>query len=254
MRFAKKSLGQNFLTSGRIRTAIIDAGEIHSEDIVLETGPGMGFLTEKMLPLAKRLVAVEKDSRLIPILEEKFSEYSRTGKLELLERDILDFDTEEMRAYGNSYKVIANIPYYITGQFIRKFLTADFKPNKMVIMVQSEVADRIIARDGKESLLSLSVKAFSTPTRVIKVSKNNFSPAPSIDSAVISLNNISSQFKNTDEEKAFFELLKKGFGQKRKMLSGTLGLKVEDFEGCKISPKSRPEELSLEKWLCLADK
>jgi len=248
--FAKKSLGQNFLKNEGVLQKIAEAGEMSSNDIVLEVGPGEGALTEKLLEKAGKVIAVEKDHRLISILEEKFKKEILEGKFKLFEGDILEDDTEKWGIKNGEFKIIANIPYYITGLFFRKFLSGPINPTKIVVLVQKEIADRIIARDGKESLLSISVKAYGTPSLVMKVSKGSFVPAPKVDSAVLLIDNISKNFfKNFNEDK-FFEILKTGFAHKRKILMGNLKEYnvSEVFSELGFSEKIRAEDLRLEDW------
>lgn len=202
--YAKKSLGQHFLTSTRAIESIIDAGDVVAEDIILEVGPGRGVLTEKLLVFAAKVIAVEKDRELIPILEEKFKKEIKSDKLDLLEKDVLEFDPETLRFYDLPYKVIANIPYYITGQFLRKFLETTYQPERMVLMLQKEVAERIVAKDKKESILSISVKAYGKPRYVETVKAGSFSPAPNVDSAILSIENISKEFFDSFSEAEFF--------------------------------------------------
>src|ERR1035437_46992 len=174
---AKKSLGQNFLKSKSALTAMIKAGEISAGDTVLEIGPGKGALTEKLLETGAKVIAVEKDDRLIEVLEEKFADQMQNGAFHLVHADILDVDLSVLGLKNHNFKLIANIPYYITGLIFRKFLEGNVQPTKLVMMVQEEIADRIIARDNKESLLSLSVKAYGIAKKVMKVDQENFSPA-----------------------------------------------------------------------------
>lgn len=262
---AKKSLGQNFLKSKSALFKMLTAGEVNDRDTVLEVGPGKGVLTERLLAVAKKVIAVEKDDRLISFLQDKFAPEIKTGKLELIHDDILNFKP------GNNltpYKIIANIPYYITGQFMRKYLETDCQPSKIVVMVQKEIAQRIVANDHKESLLSISVKAFGQPKMVLKVGKENFSPAPKVDSAVLLINNISQDFftkmnstgsPQATEEK-FFEILHAGFAHKRKMLIGnlkeTFGKQnnlLEIFKACGVAEKARAEDITLDQWGKLAN-
>ena len=189
---AKKSLGQNFLKSKKALEAIVLAGEISENDTVLEIGPGQGALTEKLLETGAKIIAVEKDDRLIEFLKEKFSKEITSEKFEIIHGDILEIDLDFLK--NKSYKLIANIPYYITGLIFRKFLSGNIQPEKIVILVQKEIADRIIARDGKESLLSLSVKVYGTPKKIMKVEKENFSPKPKVDSAILLIDTISKNF------------------------------------------------------------
>lgn len=267
---AKKSLGQNFLKSKMALFKMIEAGEISQEDTILEVGPGKGVLTEKLLEKAGKVIAIEKDHRLIELLQEKFSTEISSSKLILLNEDILDFVPEKFGLSNGDYKLIANIPYYITGQFLRKFLESDHQPERIIVMVQKEIAQRIVAKgsngggDGKESLLSISVKAYGQPKMIMKVDKENFSPAPKVDSAILAINNISKNFftENKVDEKKFFEVLHAGFAHKRKMLLGNLKewqKKVGDdkkininfeeaFSKLNISKKIRAEDLKLNQW------
>jgi 16S rRNA (adenine1518-N6/adenine1519-N6)-dimethyltransferase len=155
------------------------------------------------------------------------------------------------------YKIIANIPYNITGAIFRKFLSGNVKPERMILLVQKEVAQRIVAHDNKESILSLSVKVYGTPKYIMKVEKRFFSPSPKVDSAILSITKISNDnFKNVAEENLFFEIIRAGFAHKRKFLIKNLEIlqknpdRIENiFKKLKIDPKSRAENLKLEKWL-----
>lgn len=256
----KKSLGQNFLKSKSVVSAIIDASDITPEEIILEIGPGEGFMTEELLKCSGKVIVVEKDHRLIPVLQEKFKEYTEVGKLDVLEKDILNFDIESLKYYKHPYKVIANIPYYITGQILRMFLESDFEPLSMTLLVQKEVAQRILAKDGKESLLSLSVKVFGEPKIVRYVPRGAFSPVPNVDSAVIIIQSISKDKLGGLNPKIFFKILHAGFAHKRKQLLSNLSIEfskdivTKTFENLGVNPKARAEDLSLSTWLELANK
>lgn len=256
----KKSLGQNFLKSKSVVSAIIDASDITPEEIILEIGPGEGFMTEELLKCSGKVIVVEKDHRLIPVLKEKFKDYTEVGKLDVLEKDILNFDIESLKNYKHPYKVIANIPYYITGQIIRMFLESDFEPLSMTLLVQKEVAQRILAKDGKESLLSLSVKVFGEPKIVRYVPRGAFSPVPNVDSAVIIIQSISKDKLGELNPKIFFKILHAGFAHKRKQLLSNLSIEfskdivTKTFENLGVNPKARAEDLSLSTWLDLANK
>ena len=251
----KKSLGQNFLKSEKIAEEIVEAGEVGPNDVVLEVGPGKGILTEKLLEKAKKVIAVEKDEQLAEFLKEKFK---NNPKLEIIRGDILKFSPMSRRDLDiGRYKIIANIPYYITSHLLRTFLESDYQPSLMVLMVQKEVAERIVAkgklarRRGGESILSISVKTYGRPEIIRKVPAGYFSPAPKVDSAVIKISGISKNFFQNIGEKKFFEIVKKGFSQKRKMLINNLKAKKDDFTACNIDKKARAENLSLEQWKCL---
>jgi 16S rRNA (adenine1518-N6/adenine1519-N6)-dimethyltransferase len=258
--FAKKSLGQNFLKSKTALLAMIKAGDITNKDTVLEIGPGKGVLTEKLLETGAKVIAVEKDDRLIEVLNEKFASETQKDQFTLIHGDILDMDLEKLGFKTVDYKLIANIPYYITGLIFRKFLEGNIQPRKLVIMVQKEIADRIIARDNKESLLSLSVKAYGIAKKVMKVEKENFSPAPKVDSAILLVDNISKDFFKEITEQHFFEVIKTGFAHKRKMLIANLKEKFgkndlyKIFQELNISEKARSEDLKLENWKALIKK
>jgi 16S rRNA (adenine1518-N6/adenine1519-N6)-dimethyltransferase len=254
--YAKKSLGQNFLISARPVGAIVSAGEITAGETVIEIGPGKGVLTRALLDAGARVKAVEKDDRLIPILGYEFKKEISERKLELIHGDIMEMDAARIANEG-AYKVIANIPYYITGAVIRKFLSAEQKPKLMVLMVQKEVATRVMARDGKESILSLSIKAYATPEVVMNVARGNFFPIPNVDSAVIKLSDIKNPFSNAASEERFFEFVKAGFGQKRKKLISNLeavaprGDLEKKFAALGIGQNARAEDIKLETWLAM---
>ncbi len=259
---AKKHLGQHFLTSQKALFDMVTAGNIHKDDLVLEIGPGKGVLTERILELACKVITIEKDTELIPLLKEKFAKELDSKKLEILPKDILLFDPSILKEYSKPYKLIANIPYYITGAIIEQFLGATHQPERMVLLIQKEVAERIIARDqlsgnlgGKQSILSIAVSAYGTPKIIAKVPAGAFFPPPKVDSAIISIENISRDFFINTDEKLFFEILKSCFGKKRKQLLGSLGDFLENRDKAKsvlqivnISEKARPETLSKEDW------
>lgn len=256
---AKKSLGQNFLKSEVALRCMCTSGSVSDRDTVVEIGPGKGALTAKLLDSAGKVIAVEKDRDLVKMLEERFVNEIKIGKLELVEGDILEFDPTTYNLTPNNYKIIANIPYNITGAIFKKFLSGDVKPSTMVLLVQKEVAQRIVATDGKESILSLSVKAYGTPKYVMKVSKRFFSPSPKVDSAIVAITDISEKsLLSKGLEGKFFEVVKNGFAHKRKVLRKNL----EDvapketiesmFQDLEIDAKSRAEDLPLPTWIAIA--
>ncbi len=204
---AKKSLGQNFLNSKTVAREIVSSAELSATDTVLEIGPGKGFLTEGLLASGARVIAVEKDDRMIPLLSEKFAEEIKNEKFTLIHGDIVEI-MEGVSSYKlptKNYKLVANIPYYLTGYILRAFLEAKVKPERMILMLQKEVADRIVARDKKESILSIAIKAYGTPRIVKRVPARYFTPAPKVDSAVLAITNISNKnFSDSAAEKRFF--------------------------------------------------
>lgn len=250
---AKKHLGQNFLKSAAALRKIIEAGEISAKDTVLEIGPGRGALTELLLKRAGQVVAVEKDMELVEFLKTKFEKEIKLGSLLLIQEDILEFSAEHDIRIG--YKIIANIPYNITGAILKKFLTEKNQPERMILMVQQEVAQRIVARDGKESVLSISVKAYGKPRLLMKVPARYFSPAPRVDSAVIAITDISRRFfnKNKISEEKFWEIVKKGFAHKRKKLSSNLKGALSGEKSLLLGKleNKRAEDLDITDWLTL---
>jgi len=258
---AKKSLGQNFLKSQPALNKMCEAGEVNSNDVILEIGPGKGALTEKLLEKAKKVIAVEKDDTLSEFLREKFREETENGKLKIINDDILNFNLNKNGFQNLKYKIIANIPYNITGAIIKNFLSNKVKPKVMVLLVQKEVAERIVARDDKESILSLSVKAYGDPKYEMRVSKKYFSPSPKVDSAIISIKNISNDnFKTDKEEEIFFELIKSGFAHKRKLLLKNIEKILEKYGVSKekitkqivLKENSRAEDKKLDDWLSIS--
>lgn len=252
--FAKKSLGQNFLNSPHAIQDIVEAGEIKDGDSILEIGPGKGALTSALLKTRAHVFAIEKDDRMIPFLQEKFAQEISNNKLTLIHGDVLEMEIKSI--IPSSYKLIANIPYYITGEIMRRFFEEDHQPELMVLMVQKEVADRIVSRDQKESVLSISVKIFGEPKYIRTVKASAFIPAPNVDSAVLQIKNISKKFfqENNIDERKFFELLKAGFAHKRKFLSKNLEdaapkERIEKaFGSIGIDAKARAEDLSVSNW------
>lgn len=262
---AKKSLGQNFLKAKSVVYEIIKTANLNSKDIVLEAGPGKGILTQSLLQTAGKVIAVEKDDNLILFLQKKFAKEIKNNKLALVKGDILDFDFKKYGLKNGNYKIVANIPYYITGKFLRKTLSSDIQPSKMILLLQKEVAERI-AKSGKGSILSISVKAYGEPKYVKTVKAGNFNPAPKVDSAILFIDNISREFFtehkgqsfvesfNGISEEYFFKIVKTGFAHKRKFLISNLRDFMDKenlekiFERIKINKKTRAENLSVEEW------
>ncbi|OGG52951.1 ribosomal RNA small subunit methyltransferase A [Candidatus Kaiserbacteria bacterium RIFCSPHIGHO2_02_FULL_55_25] len=242
-------LGQHFLKHGWAARSLAHAAGIRSGETFLEIGPGKGILTKELLALAP-VVAIEKDEALVEQLRVMFAEDIATGRLRLVTGDVRDVTPESLGL--PTYVLAANIPYYITGEIIRQFLTASVQPRAMALLVQKEVAQRIVS--GKESILSLSVKAYGTPRLVEKVSRTHFSPPPSVDSAILAVTDISKKFFDTISEENFFRVVRAGFASKRKMLANNLAVifdKVrvgEALRSCDIPEKARAEDVSLEKW------
>lgn len=253
---AKKSLGQHFLTSERIAKEIADAAKLTQSDTALEIGPGTGMLTKELATRAGHVVAIEKDERLISSLRNQF-----TDNVTVIEGDVLTADLSSLQLQDRAYTAVANIPYYITGALIKKLLSGVVQPKQIVLLLQKEVAERIVADDRKESLLSISVKVYGTPRYVKTVPARHFKPVPKVDSAILAIENISRDFFHDIDEDAFFSLVKTGFAHKRKLLASNITPLCKnraDAEGafatCNIPLAARAEELPVEEWGCLAQK
>jgi 16S rRNA (adenine1518-N6/adenine1519-N6)-dimethyltransferase len=244
-------LGQHFLKHGWAARALAKAVALRPGETFVEIGPGKGILTRELLAEGP-VVAIEKDEVLCAKLREDFADDIASGKLVLIEGDVRDFDPA---ALAGAYAVAANIPYYITGEIMRQFLSADAQPRAMALLVQKEVAQR--ATSDKESLLSLSVKAYGNPRIVEKVPAKHFSPPPSVDSAILLISGISKEFFSDIAEDGFFRLLHQGFAQKRKMLIGNLSNAYEKervraaFALAGIPEKARAEDVALPQWKVL---
>ena len=263
---AKKSLGQHFLKDKQVPRIMADAATVSAGDTVLEVGPGTGVLTQELLHRGAHVIAVETDSRSVEALNKTFVSAIQSQQLQIVECDILNTTPSELGLTTGEYKVVANIPYYISGQLFRFFLDTDIQPSTLVFLVQKEVAERIVGpnrtgsrvRSEKESLLSLSVKAFGTPTYIKTVKKRYFSPPPKVDSAIIAINDISHNRFDTLDAPFFFELLHLGFAARRKQLLGNLSkvfareILIDTFSTLGIDEKVRGEDLSIEMWLTLA--
>lgn len=268
--FAKKSLGQHFLNSKHVLEQIITAGNIKSDETILEIGPGTGFLTDALLKTGAHVVAIEKDNRAFDLLKEKFAQEINSGQLKLIRGDILEENLlTSFPPLPSAYALIANIPYYITGAILEKFLEHEPRPNRMVLLVQKEVADRIVARPlqatgkSKESILSISVKVFGIPKFIVKVPPGAFTPPPTVDSAVLSIENISNDnfkailVKNPDGISYFFTIVRAGFAHKRKLLKRNLEHVVKkeklDFvwKEMNLNEKVRAEDISPQEWINL---
>lgn len=250
---AKKSLGQNFLKSLTAVYSLVNSAEIKSNDVVVEVGPGKGVITKILLGRAGHVIAVEKDDTLYKFLIDKFKNEIESGKLELIHGDILEFNPEEYKS-KDGYILIGSIPYYITGIFIKTFLADKFQPKTIALIIQKEVAKRIVARDGKESILSISVKVYGNSSYVKTIKAREFSPKPKVDSAIFTIKDIAHSFFNEISEELFFKIVKQGYKSKRKKLVGNLSalfpkdMLVEVFQKANILPNVRAENLSVDDW------
>jgi len=254
---AKKSLGQHFLTSRAHAKKIADAAAIAPNDAVLEIGPGKGMLTKELLARAEKVVAVEKDADLVPVLARAFAEEISRGTLAVVRGDILKQNPKELGFEAGKYIVAANIPYYISGRLVRFFLESETRPKRIVFLMQKEVAERIAAKDGKESVLSLSVKAYGDPTCKEIVPARYFSPKPKVDSAILLIDRVANKnFPDANARDLFFTIVKRGFSQKRKTILNNLrellGERGEEtLREAGIRATDRAENIPLENWLRL---
>ena len=253
----KKSLGQNFLTSDIVPKWLVAAGDVTAGDKVLEIGPGTGALTRVLLTSGAIVIAVEADIRAIELLTVEFSAEIAKKTLILYHLDARTLDIAALGLISHQFKVIANIPYYLSGFLLRTFLENPIQPTTLVFLMQKEVVVRI-ARDAKESILSLSVKAFGQPKYIKTVTKGHFNPPPKIDSAILQITDITpDKFANSTEQAIFFKLLHLGFGQKRKQLISNLSHQYDRTELTKlftdlgIALDARAETISLTLWLQL---
>jgi 16S rRNA (adenine1518-N6/adenine1519-N6)-dimethyltransferase len=258
----KKSLGQHFLTSPVVPSWMCSAAEVSAGDVVLEIGPGTGVLTKEILLRGAHVIALEADIRAIEVLKNTFAAEIQNGTLTLHHLDVRGLKPKDIEGLqDHEFKVVANIPYYLSGMLFRTFLESGLQPKSLVYLVQKEVAKRIttdLKRKEKESILSLSVKAYGTPEYVKTVSRGHFSPSPKVDSAIIAVRNITrDNFKELDES-LFFALLHIGFGQKRKQLIGNLSKHYDrsslthTFSTLSLPVSIRAEDVPLEIWLKLA--
>lgn len=254
----RASLGQNFLTDENIARQIVESDGLSSADNVLEIGPGKGILTKYLAEYAGKVLAVEVDRNLIKSLDSRFRGNARR-KIKIIEGDILKINLPSLLEDNNfqNYKVVANLPYYITSKIIRLLLETKYPPSEMILMVQKEVGERIIALDGKESILSISVKFYAESEILFSVPRENFEPEPKVDSAVIRIK----RKKNPPwaDANEFFLLVRAGFSAKRKMLANNLSngfhiSKKDTLEILKkagLEPTARAEKLDLQEWLKL---
>ncbi len=254
----KKYLSQNFLVDRGVYNKIIAAAELEKTDQIIEIGPGLGFLTNELAKAAGQIWAIEIDKGLASALR---SVEAVTPNLKIINKDIMRVKLVDLPEFDikRPYKVVANIPYHLTAKIIKKYLSDRLKPQRLVILVQKEVADRILATAGKHSLLSLSVQYYGTPRLISYVNKKSFYPAPKVDSAIIVID-IFEKDIDLKEEKKFWQLVRIGFSAKRKKLisnlSAGLGIdkkKLADiFSRIGIQSGARAQHLSLAQWLELS--
>lgn len=253
----KKSLGQNFLFDENVLARIVTAADVQPDDEVLEIGPGLGTLTRPLARIARRVVAVELDDRLLPILREQLAPFPHT---EIIHGDILEQDLS--RFFTRPYKVVANVPYYITGRILRYLLDGPQKPTLLVLTVQKEVAERLTAVPPNMSLLAASTQFYGRAQIVTTLKAGSFWPRPDVDSAVIRLDLYPEAERPlpSSEEAPFLHLLKLGFSQKRKQLQNNLQHGLDKtavahwLQQANIDGRRRAETLTMAEWLAIYHK
>jgi 16S rRNA (adenine1518-N6/adenine1519-N6)-dimethyltransferase len=251
---AKKALGQHFLVDRNVLAKIVSAAELAPSDMVIEVGPGLGIVTKELVKKAAKVIAVEVDSRLASSLQTTLS---KIPQLTVVNANILELDPAQLIGKkSHNYKVVANLPYYIAAPILRHFLEASFKPSLMVVMVQKEVAQSIVAQPGEMSILGISVRLYGEPTIVDYVPSQSFYPQPKVDSAIVRIYVYPKPAVEVKDIAGFFKVVKAGFSAPRKQIRNSLaqGLQLAPEEvaqllkQAKISPQRRPETLSLEEW------
>jgi 16S rRNA (adenine1518-N6/adenine1519-N6)-dimethyltransferase len=253
----KKSLGQNFMVQPAVLERMADAANLSPADTVLEVGAGLGALTEALAGRARRVVALEIDGRFIPALEERFADRPH---VEIVRADALEADLAALLGEDAAdYKVVANLPYYVTTAILRCLLESDVPPRLLVLTMQREVAERIAARPGAMSLLAVSVQVYGAARVVSRLKPGVFYPRPGVESAIVRIDPHPEPPLKPDERGRFFRIVRAGFGQPRKQIKNSLaaGLRVDGervvdwLQTTGIDPRRRAETLSVGEWLAL---
>jgi 16S rRNA (adenine1518-N6/adenine1519-N6)-dimethyltransferase len=254
----KKSLGQHFMAEPAALLKLVDAARIEPGDAVLEIGPGLGALTDRLAERARRVVAVEVDGRMIPYLQNRYEAFPN---VEIVHADILELDLDAlMGSDAHFYKVVANLPYYITSPILRHLLERNSPPSLIVVTTQLEVARRMAAQPGEMSLLAVGIQFYGRPEIVTRLKPGVFYPRPEVESAIVRITPHPEGLPlPADERGCFFEVVRAGFGQPRKQLRNTLsaGLKAGReaagrwLDEANVDPRRRAETLSVDEWLAL---
>ena len=253
-RVHKKALGQNFLVDHSFLGPVLSAAEISTDDTVLEIGPGLGALTRRLVELAKQVIAVEIDPRLAATLSRKMG---NPPNLQVINADARSADLSETLGGAGGYKLVANLPYCAANPILRRFLeTEERKPSLLVVMVQKEVAESMVAKPGAMSLLSVAIQVYGKPRIICDVPPQAFDPPPKVNSAIVKIDIHQKPTVRREDAKGFFDVVRAGFAAPRKQLRNSLGLGLRVgskdaqslLERVSIDPKLRPEDLSLEEW------
>jgi len=244
-----KKLGQNFLIDGNIVKKIVEAADVSRQDTILEIGSGLGTLTKDLADQAKKVIAIEKDKKIAKILKESLKD---CDNIEVIHNDILKMSNP----VKGEYKIVSNLPYYITSPVIRMFLERSNPPQQMTFIVQKEVAQRICAQPPRMNILAVSVQVYAKPKIVSSISQNCFYPKPKVDSAIINISKIKKP-KGIDMKK-FFKLIRAGFSSPRKQLANNLqSLNIpreqtkRALAECGLDPQARAQELNINDWILL---
>jgi 16S rRNA (adenine1518-N6/adenine1519-N6)-dimethyltransferase len=248
---ARKGLGQHFLIDGGVLETVIAAAELDSDDLVVEVGPGLGILTRELAQRAGGVVAIELDDKLAALLKKTLASFNNVT---IVNGDVLEIEPKGL-VKGRNYKVVANLPYYITSPVLRHFLEAEAKPQTMVVMVQKEVAEAIAAKPGDMSLLSVGIQFYGEPKIITSVPAESFYPAPEVSSAILKINVYPKPAVDVDEA-GFFDTVRAGFAAPRKQLANSLakGLGLEKsavlplLQRARVDPQRRAETLSIAEW------
>jgi 16S rRNA (adenine1518-N6/adenine1519-N6)-dimethyltransferase len=261
---AKKGLGQHFLVNSGILKNILQAADLSSHDLVLEIGPGLGVLTRELVEKAGYVIGIELDSKLAEMLLQTLSPFKNVS---IINQDILEIEPLELLQQEKDkfpsqifnqtkYKLVANLPYYITAPILRHFCEAKLKPQAMVVMVQKEVAKNIISQPGDMSILAISIQFYGQPKIISMVPAGNFYPPPKVDSAILKIDLYPQPQVKVTSEAGFFKVVRAGFCAARKQIANSLaqGLDIPKaevlslLEKAHLSPHSRAEDLKLEEW------
>lgn len=255
---ANKNLGQNFLIDDETVLGIVNTANVSKDDLVIEIGPGLGTLTKELLERAGQVTCIELDKRMIEILQDRFSMYNN---FELINSDVLKVDLKEIIKKSNlaNTKIVANLPYYITTPIIMKLLEERLEIQTITVMIQKEVADRLITKPGTgdTGAITYAINYYSEPKRVLEVPNTSFIPEPKVNSSVIQLKILKEPKVKIEDEEKLFELIKTAFMQKRKTLAnglansnkyGTKEQIEQALTNLNIDLKIRPEKLALEQF------
>jgi 16S rRNA (adenine1518-N6/adenine1519-N6)-dimethyltransferase len=256
---AKKGLGQHFLVDRRVLGRVVSAGDLTPEDTVIEVGPGLGVLTQELVQRAGRVIAIEADGEMVSALGDLVA---RSPNLTIIHGDIMHLDPASLLPCPStnqvpvSYKVVANIPYYITSAVLRHFLEASRRPTVMVVMVQKEVGQAIVSQPGDMSLLAISVQFYGKPSIVARVPARSFYPPPKVDSVILRVDVYQKPPVSVPSDRAFFDTVRAGFSAPRKQLRNSLaqgmGIATQEtadlLQRAEIDPRRRAETLSIEEW------